>query len=112
MEITKKCNFNKWWRILSFFGLLAQYLLLFTLDNRICKGKKMTQQILKALRLKGYEVIYVKGVFAFKDGLRLSTKQAHKMSGLKPIAIPRKQAIKQLAYGDYAWIAAINRIKE
>jgi len=70
---------------------------------------KQKDNILKALRKQGYEAMYVKGVYVFKSGLRLSTEKARQLSGIAVTSKPRKQ--KQLPYGDYAWVAALNRIK-
>jgi len=68
-------------------------------------------QILKNLREQGYKVLYVKGVYVFENGEKLSTTKAMKLAGLKIKSKPQKIKITQPLYGDFAWLAGINHIK-
>jgi len=67
-------------------------------------------QILKSLQEQGYKVLYVKGIYVFKDGKRLSTAKAIKLAGIKVKPKSRKTKTSQPLYGDFAWLAGINRI--
>ena len=69
----------------------------------------MKNLILKTLRAKGYKVLYIKDIYLLENGKRLSRAQAMGLAGIK--AKPRQQKTKQNLYGDFAWIAAINKIK-
>lgn len=69
------------------------------------------EQILKALREQGHKVLYVKGIYVFENGERLSTTKAAKLAGIKVKSKSRKPKTTQPLYGDFAWLVGINRIK-
>jgi len=58
-----------------------------------------------------YDVIYGKGGFWIRDKGFFTLAQARKLTGIKPDT-PRNQRTVMLAWGDYATIAQINRVRQ
>ncbi len=70
----------------------------------------MNNELLNALKkLYQTDVIYGKGGYWIKGKGFYTIAQARKITGIK--ATPRKPSMILSAYGDYATIAQINRIK-
>ena len=68
--------------------------------------KEGTMEVLRALQAMGYEVLYNSGTFAIRGKGLVSLAQARKMTGIQA---PKREVRERVtAYGDWAWVAAIN----
>lgn len=66
-------------------------------------------EIMSALEAKGLNACFGKGGFFIQGQGWISMAAARRLTGIQ--AEPRVARERIAAYGDYAWIAAINRVK-
>lgn len=69
-----------------------------------------TRQVLDALKAQGHDVVHGKGGFWLRDHGFVTLAQARRMTGVE--APKRPMQPRMSAYGDWAWVAAINRVKD
>ena len=69
----------------------------------------MKELLINELKALGKEVIVGKGGFFIRGEGFLTTRQAQKLTGIKPK--PRTECLRMSPYGDWATIQMINRVK-